>query len=96
MGSDEGEKVQLYVYDLSNGLARQLSPMLLNKQVFAASVLSLIDPAAGYGRLNAVLYADRRHLAHSCCCGRLGVLLRRWGKPEQTWVYPFWTAFTKD
>jgi len=33
MGSDEGEKVQLYVYDLSNGLARQLSPMLLNKQV---------------------------------------------------------------
>lgn len=32
MGSD-GEQVQLYVYDLSNGLARQLSPMLLNKQV---------------------------------------------------------------
>ncbi len=31
--SDDGEKVQLYVYDLSNGLARQLSPMLLNKQV---------------------------------------------------------------
>lgn len=30
---DDGEKVQLYVYDLSNGLARQLSPMLLNKQV---------------------------------------------------------------
>ena len=29
---DDGEKVQLYVYDLSNGLARQLSPMLLNKQ----------------------------------------------------------------
>ena len=33
MDSKEGEKVQLYVYDLSNGLARQLSPMLLNKQV---------------------------------------------------------------
>ncbi|DBA79681.1 hypothetical protein WJX77_012191 [Trebouxia sp. C0004] len=33
MGSDDGEKVQLYVYDLSNGLARQLSPMLLNKQI---------------------------------------------------------------
>lgn len=32
MGSD-GEQVQLYVYDLSNGLARQLSPMLLNKQI---------------------------------------------------------------
>ena len=31
--SADGEKVQLYVYDLSNGLARQLSPMLLNKQV---------------------------------------------------------------
>ncbi|KAL3161796.1 hypothetical protein ABBQ38_008888 [Trebouxia sp. C0009 RCD-2024] len=30
---DDGEKVQLYVYDLSNGLARQLSPMLLNKQI---------------------------------------------------------------
>ena len=25
--------VQLYVYDLSNGLAQQLSPVLLNKQV---------------------------------------------------------------
>lgn len=60
MGSDEGEKVQLYVYDLSNGLARQLSPMLLNKQVFSASALTLLDPAAGYSRLNAVLlsYAD--------------------------------------
>lgn len=34
---DDGEKVQLYVYDLSNGLARQLSPMLLNKQVCACS-----------------------------------------------------------
>ena len=34
---DNGEKVQLYVYDLSNGLARQLSPMLLNKQVCACS-----------------------------------------------------------
>ena len=33
MSSEEGETVQLYVYDLSNGLARQLSPMLLNKQV---------------------------------------------------------------
>ena len=33
MVSDDGEVVQLYVYDLSNGLARQLSPMLLNKQV---------------------------------------------------------------
>ena len=55
MGSDDGEKVQLYVYDLSNGLARQLSPMLLNKQVFAASVLTLIDPAAGHGQLKAVL-----------------------------------------
>ena len=32
MGSDEGEKVQLYVYDLSNGLARQLSPMLLKEE----------------------------------------------------------------
>lgn len=32
---DNGDKVQLYVYDLSNGLARQLSPMLLNKQVRA-------------------------------------------------------------
>lgn len=30
---DNGDKVQLYVYDLSNGLARQLSPMLLNKQI---------------------------------------------------------------
>ena len=26
-------RVQLYVYDLSNGLARKLSPLLLNKQV---------------------------------------------------------------
>ena len=33
MGPDDGEVVQLYVYDLSNGLARQLSPMLLKKQV---------------------------------------------------------------
>jgi hypothetical protein len=30
---EEGEPVQLYVYDLSRGLARQLSPMLLGKQV---------------------------------------------------------------
>ena len=27
------DRVQLYVYDLSNGLARKLSPLLLNKQV---------------------------------------------------------------
>lgn len=31
--SEEGELVQLYVYDLSNGLARQFSPLLLGKQV---------------------------------------------------------------
>ncbi|PNH05105.1 Desumoylating isopeptidase 1 [Tetrabaena socialis] len=33
--SEEGEAVQLYVYDLSNGLARQLSPMLLGHMVEA-------------------------------------------------------------
>lgn len=38
--SDDGEKVQLYVYDLSNGLARQLSPMLLNKQVCALLLIT--------------------------------------------------------
>lgn len=31
--SENGELVQLYVYDLSRGLASQLSPMLLGKQV---------------------------------------------------------------
>ena len=42
MSSDEGEIVQLYVYDLSNGLARQLSPMLLNKQVSRVRTSSAI------------------------------------------------------
>ena len=45
MSSEDGEKVQLYVYDLSNGLARQLSPMLLHKQVcstaYSSTLLSL-------------------------------------------------------
>ncbi|GLC39737.1 hypothetical protein PLESTM_000934700 [Pleodorina starrii] len=31
----DGEKVLLYVYDLTNGLARSLSPMLLGRQVDA-------------------------------------------------------------
>ena len=31
--ADSGEKVQLYVYDLSNGLARQMSMALIGKQV---------------------------------------------------------------
>lgn len=33
------DRVQLYIYDLSNGLARQLSPMLLNKQVILRYLL---------------------------------------------------------
>jgi len=32
------DRVQLYVYDLSNGLARKLSPLLLNKQVVQTPV----------------------------------------------------------
>ena len=31
--ADSWEKVQLYVYDLSNGLARQMSMALIGKQV---------------------------------------------------------------
>lgn len=31
--SDAGDKVQLYIYDLSNGLARQMSMALIGKQV---------------------------------------------------------------
>ena len=30
---EHGDLVQLFVYDLSNGLARRLSPVLLNRQV---------------------------------------------------------------
>ena len=33
MDNAVGTKVQLYVYDLSNGLAASLSPVLLGKQV---------------------------------------------------------------
>ena len=34
MATDEqGDKVRLYVYDLTQGMAKQLSPMLLGKQV---------------------------------------------------------------
>jgi hypothetical protein len=33
MTAETGERVQLYVYDLSQGLAKQLSPILLNKQI---------------------------------------------------------------
>ena len=32
-GQQGGEKVQLYVYDLSKGLARQMSLALIGKQV---------------------------------------------------------------
>lgn len=35
---DGGEKVQLYVYDLSNGLARAMSRALIGKQVRTAFV----------------------------------------------------------
>ena len=33
-----GELVQLYIYDLSGGLARAFSPMLLGKQVITVVV----------------------------------------------------------
>ena len=33
MGEAEGTVVQLYVYDLSGGMARTFSPMLLGRQV---------------------------------------------------------------
>lgn len=39
---DEG-KVQLYVYDLSHGLAGRLSPLLLNKQVCAKNRVSFVS-----------------------------------------------------
>ena len=59
--TDDGEKVQLYVYDLSNGLARQLSPMLLNKQ--ACACLHTVEVSADC-EIKQVLLADRWYLAH--------------------------------
>ena len=61
---DNGEKVQLYVYDLSNGLARQLSPMLLKKQVLTYGQKEL-RAQVSWGPLPPSVFTDRRHLAHS-------------------------------
>lgn len=53
----EGEKVQLYVYDLSGGMARQLSPMLLGKQVegiwHTGLVVGGVEHFYGYGLQHA-------------------------------------------
>ena len=40
--SEEAEKVQLYIYDLSRGLARQLSMGLLGKQIDAIYHTSIV------------------------------------------------------
>ena len=40
--SEQAEKVQLYVYDLSRGLARQLSMGLLGKQIDAIYHTSIV------------------------------------------------------
>ena len=40
--SEQAEKVQLYVYDLSRGLARQLSMGLLGKQIDASYPTSIV------------------------------------------------------
>lgn len=61
---DDGEKVQLYVYDLSNGLARQLSPMLLNKQVRACS----------YAMRVREVWAPVFYEAHVCRSTESGIL----------------------
>lgn len=39
----EGRSVQLYVYDLTQGMARSLSPMLLGKQVGAVRTCQARD-----------------------------------------------------
>ena len=40
--ADSGEKVQLYIYDLSNGLARQMSMALIGKQVRETKLTMLL------------------------------------------------------
>ena len=45
MTEENGEKVQLYVYDLSQGLAKQLSRSLLGKQVRSFNSPSVKAPS---------------------------------------------------
>ena len=80
--------VQLYVYDLSNGLARQLSPTLLNKQVQLLPAAN-IKPATA---LNLFWSPGWRYMAHSHSRWGSRVLLWRRHQSEQTWVYTFWEA----
>jgi hypothetical protein len=54
----DGEKVLLYVYDLTNGLARSLSPMLLGRQV-GTKVSQLSGPVDLPSAMRSLLRSTR-------------------------------------
>ena len=76
--ADSGEKVQLYVYDLSNGLARQMSMALIGKQVGVRS--------SGYSAVSC----SNLLLSSSLCSSRVcGIRLWSWVAESTTTVKAF-------